>query len=154
MLLSNVASHQVNKQRVAVILVPTVHWQEVAVILSVVFKCYDSIQKLFCQVSDDDQKHLRRIKDSTEETEDEFMKMCLLLLHMSNDVALFVQLYRANDYVAVLLGYGFPLIPISSTQPQSHWPSLHPPFLPSPPCHKPYSGATIISKRRSRTRFC
>ena len=60
---------------------------------------------VFCKISYEYQQYLREIEDRDIDGEDEFLTMCALFLHMSDDLFLFIQSYRAADSIATIKGY-------------------------------------------------
>jgi hypothetical protein len=63
--------------------------------------CYD----VFCKISQDYKSYLHGIENCTDEGQDEFLKMAAIFLHMSDDMFLFIQSYRADDGIAIIKGY-------------------------------------------------
>ena len=64
-----------------------------------------STADVFCPLTQDYRDYLRELEDCDDEEQDEFLKMCAIFLHMSDDFIFFVSSYRANDAIGVLKGY-------------------------------------------------
>ena len=61
---------------------------------------------VYCKISHEYQQYLREIEDRDIDGEDEFLKMCALFLHMSDeDLFLFIQSYRSADSIATIKWY-------------------------------------------------
>ena len=57
---------------------------------------------IFCTLTQDYRDYLLELENCDDEEQDEFLKMCALFLHMSDDFLFFVGSYRANDAIGVI----------------------------------------------------
>ena len=65
----------------------------------------NSPANVFCTLTQDYRDYLLDLENCDDEEQDEFLKMCALFLHMSDDFLFFVGSYRANDAIGVIKGY-------------------------------------------------